>query len=45
MRVLIAPMMAMAESSGSASHARTLASAMATRGWEFFCVSYPYSAN
>ncbi len=34
MRVLIAPMMAMAESAGPASRAQILASAMAAKGWE-----------
>ncbi len=48
MRVLVAPMMAMAESSGPASRSRVLASAMVSRGWqvtlcipEGFCVAIP----
>ena len=34
MRVLVAPLMAMAESAGPATRARALASAMASRGWK-----------
>ncbi len=34
MRVLVVPMMAMAESSGPATRARALSSAMASRGWK-----------
>ena len=34
MRILVAPMMAMAQSSGPARRAQTLAAAMAARGWE-----------
>lgn len=34
MRVLVTPLMAMAESAGSATRARALASAMASRGWK-----------
>lgn len=52
MRVLVAPMMAMAESSGPASRSRTLASAMVSRGWqvtlcipEGFCVAIPDGAS
>lgn len=34
MRVLVTPLMAMAESAGSATRARALASTMASRGWK-----------
>lgn len=34
MRVLVAPLMAMAESAGPATRARALASAMSSRGWK-----------
>ena len=34
MRVLVAPLMAMAESAGPATRARALASAMASKGWK-----------
>lgn len=44
MRVLVAPMMAMAESSGPVSRARALASAMASKGWKTtFCVPEGFS--
>lgn len=40
MRVLVAPMMAMAESSGPTSRSKALAAAMATKNWEVtLCVS------
>ncbi len=40
MRVLVAPMMAMAESSGPTDRARVLAAAMATKGWDVaLCVA------
>lgn len=52
MRVLVAPMMAMAESSGPALRSRTLASAMVSRGWqvtlcipESSCVAIPDGAS
>lgn len=44
MRVLVTPLMAMAESAGSATRARALASAMASRGWRAtLCVPEGFS--
>lgn len=44
MRVLVTPLMTMAESAGSATRARALASAMASRGWRAtLCVPEGFS--
>ena len=46
MRVLVAPLMAMAESAGPATRARALASAMASRGWKTtLCVPEGFSGT
>lgn len=44
MRVLVTPLMTIAESSGPATRARALASAMASRGWKItLCVPEGFS--